>query len=56
MTMISIYLVIGVACSLCFDILMDWTETGPVKTYERIMWITLWPVFVLIFIFGNIGK
>lgn len=56
MTMISIYLVIGVACSLCFDILMDWTETGPVKTYERIMWITLWPVFVLIFIFGSIGK
>tara|TARA_B100000575_G_C23105922_1_gene638351 strand:+ start:1310 stop:1501 length:192 start_codon:yes stop_codon:yes gene_type:complete len=60
MTIISIYLVIGVACSLCFDIMMEWTgqtkETGPPTTYERIMWITLWPVFVLIFIFGSIGK
>jgi len=39
---------------------MEWTgqteETGPPTTYERIMWITLWPVFVLIFIFGSIGK
>ena len=38
MTMISIYLVIGVACSLCFDIMMEWTgqtkETGPPTTFE----------------------
>ena len=60
MTMISIYLVIGVACSFCFDVLMESTgqteETGPVKIHERIMWVTLWPIFVLIFIFGSINK
>ena len=57
---ILFYLIIGIACSFCFDILMESTgqtkETGPVKTHERIMWITLWPVFVLIFIFGSFNK
>ena len=50
---ISIYFTIGVVCSFCFDVLMDWTEAEqPTTFFERVMWITLWPVFVLIFITG----
>ena len=50
---ISIYFIIGVACSFCFDVLMDWTKAEqPTTFFERVLWITLWPVFVLIFITG----
>ena len=53
MQIISLYFVIGVACGLCFDVLMDATESGPNTMFERFMWITLWPLFVLIFILAN---
>ncbi len=49
---IGTYLCIGLLCAFCFDILMDYTENGETKWYERLMWITLWPLFCLIFIFG----
>lgn len=51
---ILIYLCIGVCCGICFETLMakfDMNETT--SNFERITWILLWPIYVILFLIGT---
>jgi hypothetical protein len=52
-TIITIYLGIGVIAGMSIETLMSDVElNGDTTNFERFLWIILWPIFVLIFIFG----
>jgi flagellar biosynthesis protein FliQ len=47
------YLIIGIVCGMSIEILMAETElNNDTSNVERFLWVTFWPIFVLIFIFG----
>jgi hypothetical protein len=52
-TIISIYLAIGVLTGMSIEALMSDVELNDDTTnLERFLWVTFWPIFILIFIFG----
>jgi hypothetical protein len=52
-TIISIYLAIGVLTGMSIEALMSDVKLNDDTTnLERFLWVTFWPIFVLIFIFG----
>lgn len=51
--MILAYFTIGIIAGMSIESLMD--ETGLNETtsnFERFLWVAIWPLFVLLFIFG----
>lgn len=50
---IIIYFAVGAFAGFCIELLMDKTEMNEDTSIgERILWIILWPYFVLVFIWG----
>ena len=50
---ISIYLFLGLTVSIIMELLLkQLNPTDKVTIFERIVWIALWPMFVIIFIIG----
>jgi hypothetical protein len=50
---IAIYLAIGVLCGMCIEALMAETNLNEDTTnFERFLWVTFWPIFTVIFLFG----
>lgn len=50
--MLSIYVVLGALCALCFDILYVKLEMKPATMYERFLWIVSWPFFLVMFVWA----
>jgi len=50
---IMIYFLVGVVCGFCIEFIMHRFEMNEDTTLgERILWISLWPYFVLAFLYG----
>lgn len=50
---LMIYLLVGSLCGFCIEFIMDRTELNDDTTLgERILWVVLWPVFILAFLWG----
>jgi hypothetical protein len=50
---ILIYSGIGILCGMSIELLMSDTDLNEDTTnLERFIWIILWPIFVIIFLFG----
>jgi hypothetical protein len=53
LTIISIYFGVGILCGMSIESLMAETDLNEDTTnFERFLWVTFWPIFVLIFLFG----
>lgn len=47
------YLGVGTLCGMSIEALMSETELNEdTSNFERFLWVTFWPIFVLLFIFG----
>lgn len=54
---VMLYLLVGAIVGFCFEIIMNKTDMNEDTTLgERIAWIALWPIFVIIFIWGMYGN
>jgi len=51
-----LYFLVGIACAFSFENIYSRMEMEPPSVGERIMWIFLWPFFVLVFIWGIFFK
>jgi hypothetical protein len=52
-TIITIYMLIGVVFGMSIESIMTEVDLSENTTnFERFLWITLWPIFTLVFIFG----
>jgi len=49
---ITIYFLVGVACSFSFETIYRKLGMDEPSTGERFYWLFLWPIFVLVFIWG----
>jgi len=50
---IVVYLSIGILCGMSIESLMAETDLNENTTnVERFLWVTFWPIFVIIFLFG----
>lgn len=52
-TILLFYLIIGTLCAVCFEGLMKYYNMDKDATiFERITWILLWPIYILLFFLG----
>ena len=50
---IMIYFLVGAVVGFCLEVVMNRVEMNEDTTLgERLSWIALWPIFVVVFIWG----
>ena len=49
--LIAYYLIVGTGFMFVMDLVLQYIEAEPFNNWERIVGITFWPIWVIVFIF-----